>query len=192
MRDEFYHYSKHPDQEAKNALKSIYAAYHEAGHTVAMILKPTIASKLEKVTIVPDEESGGHVLSKSTALYGIQKSPDMTNRHITHLLAGHAATNLAFGSKIQGGTETDYDKAKELTTTLIDDHIMNANSTMTINEIIETNIRKNFVETTMLLLENLGALNRLTKALFEHKTLHMPEVARIIHANNDTYSHNEL
>jgi cell division protease FtsH len=88
-------------EEAFNAQEKRRTAYHEAGHALCAWLEPSGVAKLDRVSIIPRERSGGVTL--------FQQDEDRVDHSRTELFAmlvmtmgGRAADRLVLGEPLSG------------------------------------------------------------------------------------------
>lgn len=172
-------------------------AYHEAGHTLVLLLLPESQTKLSKVTILPRGSSGG-------ATYHVAKNEDpystkeeiMINVKIG--LGGRAAEEVQFHTFTQGAS-SDLSKVTKKIRSFICDYGMSERfgpvlykagkygsknySDITAKDIddeVKNIIVSCYNEVKKLLLTNKDKLDKLAHALLEKETLQASEIYKLL------------
>lgn len=116
------------DKDAAPTKELKATAYHEAGHAVVLW---SLGEKFKTVTIVPKDETLGHVLRR-TYPKGFNPEVEVTPRMrlrfeaiIASLLAGQIAEAKFLGRPVHSGMESDYQSAVEHTS-----YLFGSNKTM--------------------------------------------------------------
>lgn len=104
--------SKHEREEA---------AYHEAGHAVIGINLP-FSDKVQKITIIPRGNTGGHVLMTPEDDRFLLTKNEMIAR-ITGLLGGRASEEIFFGD-VTTGASNDIQEATRLARSMVTEYGM--------------------------------------------------------------------
>lgn len=166
-------------------------SYHEAGHALIGIILQNI--KIEKISIIPNEESLGcisNTIEKQPYLY---TETELFNK-IKFLLAGKVAEELIFNEHSTGC----YDDLKESSNIAIDmvcKYAMGNNSLIFINPInnreitpenmkkIETILYKANKETFDILKEHKVELEKVANELYKRKEIYAKDVEKILKSN---------
>lgn len=168
-------------------------AYHEAGHTLILLLMPNQSNTLNKVTIIPQ----GQALGVTHALQEIEKygySQKELLAYITMTLGGRAAEELVF-NEITTGASGDFQIASKTARAMICEYgmtdiigkqvLMNSKkySEETLKKIDEgvTKILEDQYKVAMNILKtNRDKLDKLAHALLEKETLFAHEVYELL------------
>lgn len=172
-------------------------AYHEAGHTLVLLLLPESQNKLSKVTILPRGSSGGatYFVPKNEDPYSTKEEIMMD---IKKGLGGRAAEEVQFHTFTQGAS-SDLSKVTKKIRSFICDYGMSERfgpvlyktgkygsknySDLTAKEIddeVKNIIVSCYNEVKKLLLTNKDKLDKLAQALLEKETLQAAEIYKLL------------
>ena len=156
-------------------------AYHEAGHAILAILKPSF-TELDYVTIKCDEENLGNVAMKIPEKL-VSTSKTVLENAIMQDLAGYAAEEIVFGYVEEETYSGDYDRAITMADQLIENGFTDISSRDQILEIM-------LLETKKFLLDHRPILDNVAQDLLLYETLPSQNIQNIINSglqNSEQY-----
>ncbi len=168
-------------------------AYHEAGHTIALLMQPEDTDPLYKVTIVPRGRALGvmHYLPERDKVS--QSKRELIARMIV-ALAGRAAEELIFGD-VSTGAESDFQNATSIAYNMVcrfgmsdavgtvyyaNSHQLSAETEKLIDQEVRILLNTCYKKALTILTENRDKLDTLAQALLEKELLDAQEVYELL------------
>ena len=193
-RDKITMGKKHKSKLLSESERKV-CAYHEAGHTLALLLQPKHTEPLHKVTIIPRGSALGvtHWLPERDKYTG---SKEEMLAFIRTCMGGRAAEELIFNIR-EKGAHSDFDKATKTAIEMVCFYgmtdelgpvVYNPNGPFkysqktaeriddTIKKILETCLQ----ETIKMLKDNKEKLETLANALLDKETMHAEEIYELL------------